>query len=125
MRAAVLALAASAAFLTGCGSETATPAATPDESVQSVEPTEATQTPSAMPTCGEVWQEGTKLSADYSGCSGMGAASEQAVGIYCESGQMIFTHGRFYAAAGRKIVKADAPLKRDPDFQTALKTCRG
>ena len=129
MRAAVLALAASAAFLAGCGSETATSPTAPDEGVSSVEPTEASATPTAQPaaqpSCAEVWQEGAKLSANYSGCSGMGAAAAQAQGIYCESGQMIYTHAQFYAAAGRKIIKADGPLKKDADYQAALKTCRG
>jgi hypothetical protein len=127
IRAATLALAASALLLTGCGEETASPNATPDDGVTSIEPSEATETPELVTACDEVWQVGARLPADYAGCALTAIAGEidDTEGIYCESGQVIFTHEQFYAAAGRKVMKADGPLKKDAHFQHALKACRG
>lgn len=120
-------MAAAAVLLTGCGEETASPTATPDEGVTSIEPSESTETPELVAACADVWQVGAKLPADYAGCALTAATGEvdDTEGIYCESGQVIFTHAQYYAAAGRKVMKADGPLKKDADFQHALKACRG
>jgi len=125
MRASLVVLAAAAVLLTGCGDETASPTATPDEGTTSVQPSEPTDSPVLVPACDDVWTQGAKLPADYAGCQTQQAMASDGEGIYCESGQVIFTHEQFYAAAGRKVTQADGPLKKDADFQQALKACRG
>ncbi len=124
-----LCLALGVLVLAGCGGEEPSTSAT-DETSGPTSPSASEASPSAeeqgLPACAELWVDGADLPQPYKGCT-EGETEVPADALGCSSGQKIIRYqDRFYAVPGGLIREVDdRGLDRDPDYRSAIATCRG
>ena len=129
LRWAALLLVALCAFGCGTSGSAGSDAAGTDTSSTPASPatTDSTaESPTADgPACEIVWQVDATLPRTYRGCvDGSGALVPRDV-LGCSSGQRLVMHDdRFWAVPGGTIHEASTTLADDPDFRTAVRSCR-
>lgn len=126
---AALPLVALCAF--GCGSSgSSTPDAagtdsssTPDTPVTS--DSTPGSTPADGPACETVWRVDETLPRTYRGCVDSTGTVVPRDALGCSSGQRLVRHDdRFWAVLGGTIHEASSTLADDPDYRTAVRSCR-
>jgi len=83
---------------------------------------EPSETSAGLPTCSQVWVDGTVLPANYLGCTNEDGTIEGEASVECESGSGRFVtyQDRFFALAGGQITEAST----DSDaYATAYHEC--
>jgi hypothetical protein len=116
----------------GCGSSGSSaddaagtdPTSTPVSS--SATPSDETSAPAGVPDCETVWQDGATLPRTYRGCVDDTGTVVPRDALGCSSGQRLVSHGdRYYAVPGGTIHEAaTTPLADDPEYRTAVRSCR-
>lgn len=125
MRRAALPLVALCAFGCGGSGSTAPDAAGTDASKTPDAPTTSASSAADGPACETVWQVDETLPRTYRGCVDSTGALVPRDALGCSSGQRLVMHGdRFWAVLGGTIHEASPPLADDPDFRTAVRSCR-
>ena len=114
----------------GCGSSGSTsPDAGTDASRTPDEPATSDSTtgsaPAQGPACETVWQVDETLPRTYRGCVDSTGTLVPRDALGCSSGQRLVMHDdRFWAVLGGTIHEASTTLADDPDFRTAVRSCR-
>lgn len=86
--------------------------------------TSPTPTGTGLPACADVWTSANDLPDDYRGCDDNGTRVPPET-IDCSSGQRIITFdGHFWAVRGHRIGQSEGALLDDPDYQSAIASCR-
>jgi hypothetical protein len=126
LRRAALPLVALCVF--GCGgSGSSDPDAAGTDPTGSPEPSVSdSATPADGPACDTVWQEGATLPRGYRGCVDTAGTLVPRDVLGCSSGQRLVSHAdRYWAVLGGTIHEAaTTPLADDPDYRTAVRSCR-
>lgn len=110
----------------GCGSSgsTAEDAAGADQS-RTPDAPESSESSVDGPACDTVWQVDKTLPRTYQGCVDAAGALERRNVLGCSSGQRLVSHDdRYWAVLGGTIHEASTTLARDPEYRTAVRSCR-